>query len=134
MNEIKIAVKNNTASLLNQVKLIAGTSGQPVQVFFDKEWNSFMKYISYKVGPSVMHSEVLTNTITTIPPDVMRAAGLSLEIGITGYSLDGSIIIPTSWCYIGKIQSGATHAPGVGNGGSSDNDGVHIIYDGGVIF
>lgn len=134
MNEIKISVKNNSAVALNQVNLIAGTVGQKVLFFFDKEWRDLQKHISYKVGTTVLRTDLLLDTTTIIPPEVMRtAAGLPLEIGITGYSADRSTIVPTSWCYVGRIQNGANSANYGGNTAPDYNPGLHVIYDGGVI-
>jgi len=58
-------------------------------------------------------------------------AGLPLEIGITGYSSDKTIITPTSWCLIGNIKPGTTVCHG--NESDNDSDDKHIIYDGGVV-
>lgn len=134
MKEIKIMVKDNSACVLNQVNLVAGTVGQPCQFFFDKEWQNLNKKISYKVGTTVLGTYAINSDKVVIPANVLTTAGLPLEIGITGFSSDNSLIIPTSWCLIGKINEGA-----VIHGGSNkpsdddDDDTTHIIYDGGVI-
>lgn len=135
MKEIKIMVKDNSACVLNQVNLVAGTVGQSCQFFFDKEWQKLNKKISYKVGTTVLGTYAISSDKVVIPAKVLTTAGLPLEIGITGFSNDNSLIIPTSWCLIGKIKEGAViHGGGNNdNPGEDDDNDTHIIYDGGVI-
>lgn len=136
MKKIKIAVKDNSLSLLNNIELIAGTVGQQCIFFFDDEWALLKKTISYKVGSTVLGSYKMTSDEIIIPAHILATAGLSLEIGITGYSHDNSLVIPTSWCYISKIKNGSsTSLPTEDNPEGDDDDGdqIHIVYDGGVI-
>jgi len=58
----------------------------------------------------------------------LATAGLPLEIGITGRSVDNSIIIPTSWCLIGTIENGAIV---YSNANNPEDD--EIIYEGGGV-
>lgn len=134
MAQIKIAVQGNRAALLGSVDLIAGTVGQVCKFYFYDEWRTLNKNITYKVGSTVIASEEIKGDQAVIPPNVLIAAGLPLEIGITGYAADKSIVIPTSWCLLGCIKNGAPMGiPGGGGNGEGDFDDKHIIYDGGVI-
>lgn len=128
MAKIKIAVQGNKTALLGSVDLIAGTVGQVCKFYFDDEWRSLRKQITYKVGTTILSTAAFEGDETVIPPNVLVAAGLPLAIGITGYSYDRSKIIPTSWCPLGCIKSGATT-----NLKNTDDSDKHIIYDGGVI-
>ena len=132
MAAIKIAVQGNHAALLGSIDLIAGTVGQSCKFYFSDEWRSLHKNITYKIGSTVIANEEIKGDETVIPSNVLVAAGLPLEIGITGYSSDKSIVIPTSWCPLGCIKNGAASFS-FNNGGGSDDDNKHIIYDGGVI-
>ena len=145
MTDIKIAIKGNRATLLNNIDLIAGTIGQKCILFFDKEWDSYIsKTITYKVGPTIIGSyKIDLSNEVIIPQQVLMTAGLPLEIGITGHSIDGSSVRPTSWCLIGKIQQGAVinnqniEDDYVYDGGDTDSgedsSNKDIIYDGGGV-
>ena len=140
MEKIKLIVKGNRIALLGSVDIIAGTVGQSCTFYFDESWKTLNKKISYKVGSTILATKKIDKDEAIIPANVLTTAGLPLEIGITGYASDNSIVTPTSWCLIGTIKNGATvcfdSTPGGGGGGESDDDdddNKHIIYDGGVI-
>ena len=130
---IKIVVKNNSVTTLNQVKLLAGTTGQTCQFFFDRNWQQLKKKITYKLGTNIVATRPIENDIITIPPEVLKTAGLPLEIGIIGFSEDNSVVIPTPWCRIGQVDHGAKVCSSSGGSSDDDDDVQHIIYDGGVI-
>lgn len=132
MDKIKIIVKGNRAALLGSIDLIAGTVGQQCSFYFDESWKTLTKKVSYKVGSTVLASHKIEKDETIIPANVLTTAGLPLEIGITGYTSDNSIITPTSWCFIGNIKNGASVYSDSGNNGE-DNENKKVIYDGGVI-
>lgn len=128
MAEIKIAVKDNNATLLRAIDLVAGTIGQKGVLYCDDNWSTYNKTISYKVGTTVLGTYKINDNAFVIPAQILATAGLPLEIGITGRSIDNSITIPTKWCYIGMIQNGAL-ASGINNDIQDDE----IIYDGGGV-
>ena len=127
MTKIKIAVKGNRAALVGRVELVAGTIGQPCVFYFDEEWKNLMKKVTYKVGPTLLGTYDIKSNEIVIPANVLTTAGLPLEIGITGYTANKTIITPTSWCLIGTIQPGTVICP------PSSGTGNHVIYDGGVV-
>lgn len=126
---IKIAVQNSRAALLGSVDLITGTIGQKCKFYFDEEWRKLPKKdIVYKLGSTIIASAELVNDEATIPPQALAAAGLRLSIGVTGYTEDKAIVMPTSWCDLGRVKNGAT----INYKNSVDDGPDHIIYDGGV--
>lgn len=125
---IKIAVKNNYAALLDSVTLVAGTIGQVCKLYFYSPWENLKKQISYKVGNTILGPYDLPTDEVAVPANVFLTAGLPLEIGITGYSEDKTIVIPTIWCLIGPIKNGT-----IPSHNNNDDDTQHIIYDGGMI-
>ena len=127
MAKIKIIVKGNHAALLGNIELIAGTVGQICEFYFDNEWNSLDKTVTYKLGLNIIGSYKIVDNKHIIPKEVFATAGLPLEIGITGRSQDGSHIIPTSWCLIGTVKNGSITC----NSNSEEYD--EIIYDGGAV-
>lgn len=134
MVKIKIAVQGNRAALLGSIDLVAGTVGQQCNFYFGDDWKNLKKKITYKVGSTVLGTENITSNEATIPAYVLATAGLPLEIGITGYSADKSIITPTTWCLLGVIKNGATIYSNANDDNSGEDDtNKHIIYDGGVI-
>ena len=130
---IKIAVRGNKAALLGPVDLIVGTVGQVCTFYFDESWKNLHKKITYKLGSNVLGAEDIINNETIFPPYVFSAAGLPLEIGITGYSADKSIVTPTSWCLLGTVKNGALSSGTGGNSGGSTGEDEKIVYDGGVL-
>lgn len=130
MENIKIIVKGNRAALLGAIDLVAGTVGQTCTFYFDDSWKSLNKKVSFKVGTTVLNTQKLSGNELTIPPQVLATAGLPLEIGVTGYTSDNSVITPTSWALLGTIKNGATV---YGGSSGEEDDDIHVIYDGGVI-
>lgn len=129
MAKIKIAVQGNKMAVLGSVDLIAGTVGQVCKFYFDEEWRPLEKTIVYKVGSTILSKSQLTGDEAIIPPNVLATAGLPLEIGLTGYTADKSIVTPTSWCLMGNIKHGAiTYISG--NNNAQDDE---VIYDGGGV-
>ena len=125
MAKMKIAVKGNKAALLGNIDLIAGTIGQECVFYFDEEWASLKKTITYKLGINILGTYSIENNKVIIPKEVFATAGLPLEIGITGRSDDGAVF-PTSWCLLGTVKPGAvTYKP------SNKDEDDEIIYDGG---
>lgn len=130
MPNIKIAVRGNKMALLGNVDLIVGTVGQVCTFYFDDEWKTLKKRIAFKLGTTITSVYEMDSNEFKIPASVLSTAGLPLEIGITGYSDNKSIVTPTSWCLIGTVKNGST----IFNVGSNKPDeDKHIIYDGGVI-
>lgn len=127
MEKIKIAVKNNSACLLAPVKLVAGTVAQECEFFFDETWAQYKdKLIKIKRGDDIYGPYALYGTVFIIPASIMEEPGDPLEIGLIGNSK-----VPTSWCHVGRVLSGADDEPS--NILPDEDDGIHIIYDGGVI-
>ena len=128
MDKIKIVIKGNHISPMGEVDLVAGTIGQVCKFYFEEEWKNLNKKITYKVGPTILGTYDIIADETTIPPHVLRAGGLPLEIGLTGFSSDKTIVKPTHWCPLGTVHNGAVIYTG---GNEKEED--YIVYDGGMI-
>ena len=128
MEKIKIAIKGNRIALLGNVELIAGTAGQPCEFYFDDDWKSLQKFVTYKLGSNIIGSYNIIDNKTTIPEQVLKTAGLPLSIGVVGRSDDNGFVIPTVWCPLGVVKRGAI----ISSSNSSD-DYNEIIYDGGSV-
>lgn len=126
--DIKLAIKGNRVALLRPVDLIAGTVGLSCTLYCDDIWNAYSKTITYKVGSTILGTQKIKSNTFNIPAKILATAGLPLEIGITGRSVDNSIIIPTSWCLIGTIQNGA-----VIHNNENNLEDDEIIYEGGDV-
>lgn len=134
MAQIKIAIKDNRAALLGSIDLVAGSVGQVCKLYFDDEWRSLKKYITYKLGSTIVASEEIKGDEAIIPSNVLVTAGIPLEVGFTGFTNNNSMIKPTSWCPLGCIKNGASvYFGNTSKNEDDDGDGKHIIYDGGVI-
>ena len=60
MNKIKIAVKDNLATLLANIKLVQGTVGLPCTFYFDNDWDALpLKKVSLKVDTKIVGTKRL---------------------------------------------------------------------------
>ena len=69
------------------------------------EWDGLMKTAVFR-GSDVTKTKTLTDATITIPPETLRDSGY-LEIGVEGYNVDGSLVIPTVWVSAARIHEGA---------------------------
>ena len=106
MTRIKVVVTRTkvVAHLFGQ--LTSGMVGVPVSFVFDSSWNDLEKTAVFKTGDQIRDQLSITDK-TTVPWEVLTAHGKSLYVGVYGISKDGSVVVPTVWAEVGKIQAGA---------------------------
>lgn len=80
-----------------------------VKVIFDEAWQqAAMRYLVFKVGSQVEAVALDDRGTCAVPWDMTayEKKNLVMYCGVYGLREDGTIIIPTIWCELGKIQEG----------------------------
>lgn len=107
MDSIKIEVVGNVAKVTQRPKRItSGTVGLTVEFSCDKQWDNLTKTAVFRAGNEQWKMEDIGNS-TTVPWEVLRAAGPQLFIGLYGKNEGDVVAIPTVWVGIGLIREGA---------------------------
>ena len=111
MTSIKLIVHGAKASAEVQGVLTAGMVGIPVTIEFDESWNGLSKNLvcrgglGYEKFKGVSRTILGVGTTAKVAPEVM-IAGEVLYLGVEGYNVDGTLVIPTTWACCGTIQEG----------------------------
>lgn len=115
MTNIILNVNGATAVAKVDGLLTSGMVGVTLSVTYDDSWSGLKKTACFKVG-SFTRSRENIGTSTTVPWEVLRNHGKTLEVGIEGKDSDGNIVIPTTWAIVSKILPGANaDIPGASN-------------------
>lgn len=104
-----IFLKVNGASVTASVdgKVTSGMVGLPVSIQYDESWNNLIKTAFFRVGNQVRKRDSIEKS-TTIPWEILRNHGKTLEIGIEGRDADGNIVMPTVWASVATVYQGAS--------------------------
>ncbi len=76
-----------------------------VHFTFDESWKGLKKIALFKAGDVGREVPVDENDLCEIPWEVLKEAGIDLEIGIVGLD-HNSLVLPTIWVNAGTIQVG----------------------------
>lgn len=83
-----------------------GSVGIPVEFEFSPEWDGLSKIAVYR-GSGISVDQALTEGSGTVPSNVLTGVGGDLYIGVYGRNAAGTIVMPTIWAKVGRIQPGA---------------------------
>ena len=91
--------------------LTSGMVGIPVSIQYDESWNGLIKNLVCrcgKWGPAGGDTRTILNVDETavVAHEIMQPEK-TLYLGIEGYNVDGSLVIPTTWANCGYIHPGA---------------------------
>lgn len=106
MTNIKVKISGASAEATADGKLTSGMVGIPVTVEYDESWKDLAKNISFKADGFQRTVKDVGNPVV-VPWEVMRNPNKTLFVGVEGRNADGSIVIPTIWAIVGKIELGA---------------------------
>ena len=106
MTNILLKVNGSSAVASADGKITSGMVGLPVVVEYDESWAGLTKTAFFRVGNQVRKRNDI-GTSTTVPWEILRTHGKTLEIGIEGRDTDGNIVLPTAWCVVGRVYEGA---------------------------
>lgn len=102
MDVAKIKITGTDATVLDLTTITSGMIGATVSIEYDDTWEGLNKQVVFKGPLGAANADG-----NTIPPEVLRLSGHKLEVGVYGYTDDGSRAIPTIWASLGMIQPGA---------------------------
>lgn len=133
MTSIKVFAEGSTISATLDGKLTSGMVGVPVEIEYNQDWENLSKICIFRVGSFSRQRERVDKT-TTVPWEVLRNFGKSLEVGIQGKTEDGEIVIPTVWATVGLIHEGANATiPGAPAPSPGETPSGSDLIDDGVI-
>lgn len=109
MTSITLSVTGAKARASMSGPLTSGMVGIPVTIEYDKSWNGLTNSLVCRCGhcgPEKGKTRTILNIgeIATVAHEVMQE-DMNLYLGVTGYSTDGKLVIPTTWADCGKILS-----------------------------
>ena len=111
LTSIRLIVRGAKANAEVHGVLTAGMVGVPVTIEYDDSWNGLSKNLvcrggmGYEKFKGVSRTFLGVGTTEKVAPEVM-IAGETLYLGIEGYNVDGTLVIPTTWACCGTIQEG----------------------------
>jgi hypothetical protein len=122
---IDITVTGNSIVAMPNTKITSGMVGITFSISYDDVWENLTKKIIFKADQLTRIADG-----NAVPFEVLRLPNKTLFVGVEGKNEDGSVVIPTVWCCIGKILPGAngeipastTPIINDGGGGASIND------------
>lgn len=106
MTDILIKVTGASITCTASGKITSGMVGLPVVIEYDESWMGLTKTAFFRVGNQVRKRNDI-GTSTTVPWEILRTHGKTLDIGIEGRDADGNIVLPTTWCVVGHVYEGA---------------------------
>ena len=107
---MKVIVEKNKALLSEwQGKILtSGTVGEKLQFEFSPEWDGLVKTAVFSNGVDKLPDKTIRSDNTVeIPAEALARAGVNLQVGVYGETLDGSLVIPTVYASLGVISQGA---------------------------
>ena len=106
MNIATIKVNAVTASVERQEPVPRGLVGGTVTIHYeDPIWNELNKTAVFR--GAVTRDVLNVSEVVEIPWETVENAGKTLYIGFYGCSEDGTVVVPTIWAELGRIQGAA---------------------------
>lgn len=103
MVNIELTVNGSSATAKVAEKLTSGMVGVTFSVSYDERWDGLTKKVIFRADQM---ARVADDGV--VPYEVLRVPNKSLFVGVEGRDADGNIVIPTVWCFVGKIFEGAS--------------------------
>lgn len=103
---IKIRVNQSELHFIRREVIASGAvKAYKVHFTFDESWNGLKKIALFKAGDVGREVPLDENNLCEIPWEVLKEAGIDLEIGIVGLD-HNALVLPTIWVNAGMIQVG----------------------------
>lgn len=106
MIEIVVKVFGSSITASANGKITSGMVGLPVIIEYDDSWDGLTKAAFFRVGGKIRKRNNI-GTTTTVPWEILRTHGNTLDIGIEGRDADGNIVLPTTWFVVGRVYEGS---------------------------
>lgn len=96
------------AAVMNQTEFMtAGSVGIQIGFGFDGAWDGLTKTAVFR-GSGVSCDVMIGSTgQMLVPPEAMARAGAKVEVGVYGTNGQGTVVIPTVWVVLGRVEAGA---------------------------
>lgn len=102
MEVAKIKINGTNAEASELKTITSGMVGATVGIEYDNTWDGLNKQVVFKTAFKTVNADG-----TAVPPELLRISGVNLQVGVYGYTDDGTVAIPTVWASLGNIQPGA---------------------------
>ena len=107
MEIAKIDVSRADARKVYCQTLTSGMAGVEVTFSFDDAWDGLHRIATFKAGGTAK-DVLLTDDRCEIPWEVLAKPGIQLVVGVYGERADGTLVIPTVWAELGRVEQGVT--------------------------
>lgn len=102
MEIAKIKINGTNAEVSELKTITSGMVGATVGIEYDNTWDGLNKQVVFKTAFKTVNADG-----TAVPPELLRISGVNLQVGVYGYTDDGTVAIPTVWASLGNIKPGA---------------------------
>ena len=103
MIHAKLEVNGVEIKVIHADIFTTGMVGAQVEIDYkDPAWSSLHKTVVFMCG-HVTKDVISSESVITIPPEVLKKGRRELYIGIFGYSDDEQLVIPTLWAKLGDV-------------------------------
>lgn len=102
MEIAKIKISGTSVEVSDLKTVTSGMVGATVGIEYDNTWDGLNKQVVFKTAFNTVNADG-----TAVPPELLRISGVNLQVGVYGYTDDGTVAIPTVWASMGNIQPGA---------------------------
>ena len=102
---IRVTVNNRRATAIPLSPVTSGAVGVKVGFIFSADWDGLNKTAVFS-GSDVSRDVIVQNNECEVPWEVLTEPYGRLEIGVRGANGAGTIVIPTIWAIVGRIELG----------------------------
>lgn len=103
---IRVTVNNRGVQAIPLSPVTVGAEGIVAAFLFSDDWAGLAKTAIFK-GSGEEVEKIVLNNQCTVPPEVLTEAGGMLQVGVYGNDGLGTLIRPTIWGVVGRIEDGA---------------------------
>ena len=111
MTRIKLYCRGAMVRAQVEGPLTHAMTGIPVEIQWDEAWNGLAKTMKIRCA-EVCRTAIAAEDGTAVIPYECLIAGQRLEIGMDGWSQDGTLRIPSSWASCGMVKPSVAQCDG----------------------
>lgn len=111
MTTIQLYCRGSLARAKVEGQLTHAMAGIPVEIQWDEAWHGLTKTMKIRCN-DVCRTAIVAEDGTAVVPYECLIAGQRLEIGLDGWSQDGSLRIPSSWASCGIVKPSVAQCEG----------------------
>ena len=111
MTTIKLYCHGSMARAKVEGQLTHAMAGIQVEIQWDEVWNGLTKTMKIRCN-DVCRTAIVAEDGTAVVPYECLIAGQRLEIGLDGWSQDGTLRIPSSWASCGIVKQSVAQCDG----------------------